>query len=254
MKLGNMLESVVAHLYTEATGKQGVEIGTTYHSDYSYMFANIDRLLPDNGILECKTASPFMMSEWGEEGTDNIPLGYLLQVAYYALILDAPYVDIAVLFGNSAFKRYTYRRNKKLEANIERIVKQFWEENVLKLIPPAPINQSDMVKLWKQSTETTFKQIDEMGEILYYDTLLLRKQYMDVEALYEKKKDELRMYLEANEVLYDRDHQPIVTNKWSNRTDFDEKKFKEENPELFAKYLRQKSIRRLHFLKGKESE
>ena len=35
--------------------------------------------------------------DWGEEGTDQIPESYLLQVAYYASICDVAKVDIAVI-------------------------------------------------------------------------------------------------------------------------------------------------------------
>lgn len=134
---GNILEPVVAEEYARKTGFE-VEITPEpiRHPKYSYLAANIDRWADGKKhILECKTAR-FISKEWGEQYTDQIPSSYLCQVAWYAAICNVPKVDIAVLFGGQEFRIYTYERNTEFEDKLIRIADNFWNNNVLKRIPP----------------------------------------------------------------------------------------------------------------------
>jgi predicted phage-related endonuclease len=81
------------------------------------------------GILECKNASAYRSGEFGEEGTDEIPTEYLLQVAHYRYVMELDYVDIAVLIGGNSYKQYRYTKNKALEDKMQEILYHFWKDH-----------------------------------------------------------------------------------------------------------------------------
>jgi putative phage-type endonuclease len=87
-------------------------------------------------ILECKTANPFAQSTWGDTRTDQIPLAYLCQCAWYMAMTQIEVTDLAVLFGNSDFRIYTISRDLELEHLLLEKAKYFWSEYVQKNIPP----------------------------------------------------------------------------------------------------------------------
>jgi putative phage-type endonuclease len=138
MRWGTLLEDTIAKEYAEVTGQTiEIEPNTIYHPSMKFLGANIDRWVGDKEyVLECKTAGFTRGKEWGEEGTDQIPESYLVQVAYYAAICAVPKVDIAVLIGGQDFRIYTYERSKELEDKLIKIACNFWDNHIEKRIPP----------------------------------------------------------------------------------------------------------------------
>ena len=112
--------------------------------------AHIDRLVMGDGlncpptkILECKTANPFSSNDWGIVGSDEVPLPYLCQVAWYQAITGIEQADLAVLFGNIDFRIYEIARDKELEEMIIAKALYFWDEYVQKDIPPPAQSEAD---------------------------------------------------------------------------------------------------------------
>ena len=102
-------------------------------------------------ILECKTANPFAQSTWGDTRTDQIPLTYLCQCAWYMAMTQIEVTDLAVLFGNSDFRIYTISRDLELEHLLLEKAKYFWSECVQKNIPPPTQSEADCQALFKQN-------------------------------------------------------------------------------------------------------
>lgn len=147
---GTTLESVVANEYAKRTGKVLEETDETFfHKDYPFIITHIDRKISgENAVLECKTASLYNAHKWGPEGSEVVPTEYWLQVAQQALVLDLDYVDIAVLIGGQDFRTYRYKRNLQLDKKIIEVCSNFWLNHVERGIPPDPISQSDILKLF----------------------------------------------------------------------------------------------------------
>ncbi len=59
--------------------------------------------------LEIKTAHND--ADWGEPGTDQVPVYYLTQVRWYLGILDAEVAHLAVLIGGGDYREYVIRQN-----------------------------------------------------------------------------------------------------------------------------------------------
>lgn len=138
------------------------------HPQYPFMVGHIDRFVFEsadsvNGelfhsdgssaashLLECKTASPFNQSDWGELGTDEVPMSYLVQCLWYLAITNLERCDVAVLFGNSDFRIYEVYRDKELEDLIIAKAAIFWNDYVLKDTPPPAQCEADYQHLFKK--------------------------------------------------------------------------------------------------------
>lgn len=132
---GTALEPLVANRFSEVTGKKVRRRNQVFeHTDYPFLRANIDRdIVGEPAVLECKTANQFLAKEWEK---DEIPMQYICQVQHYMNVLNREYAYFAVLIGGQRFIWKRIDRDQDLiNAITERLV-EFWEENVLKGIPP----------------------------------------------------------------------------------------------------------------------
>lgn len=96
---GRALEPIVRQKYAEMTGRVVMlPTGTLRHPAYGFMLAHVDGIIQDEPRgYEGKTA--FHSAGWGEEGTDQIPREYLLQVHHYLTVTQFEVWDVAVLIG-----------------------------------------------------------------------------------------------------------------------------------------------------------
>jgi len=160
LRFGSFAEEFVASEYSRATGFELIHDESIYvHPEYSFMSAHMDRFVLEDSsssssssfparILECKTANPFSHSQWGEPGTDQVPMTYLCQCIWYMAITNIKHCDLAVLFGNSDFRIYEISRDLKLESTILKKASFFWNEYVLKDTPPPVQSEADCQTLF----------------------------------------------------------------------------------------------------------
>src|SRR5699024_5782940 len=79
---GNLLEDMVAKEFEVRSGKKVRRNNfMLQHPDHPFIMANIDRkVVGEQAVLECKTASAFLAKDWESE---EIPDNYLVQVQHY---------------------------------------------------------------------------------------------------------------------------------------------------------------------------
>ncbi len=180
LRFGSFAESFIANEYALLTGEHVVEYPQgLIHSKYSFCVGHIDRFvlekkeLPlfhsDGGLnakklLECKTANHYSQSDWGEPGTDAIPLPYLCQCLWYLGITNLPEIDVAVLLGGSDLRVYTITRDLELESLMFEKANFFWTEHVQKDIPPKPQSITDCQALFQRSCSG--KTLEASSEVL----------------------------------------------------------------------------------------
>lgn len=135
---GKLLEDPIAARYQELTGRQVFVTGLFRHKEHPFLIAHPDRIIPQEKMgLEIKTAGYHSRALWGEVGTQQIPLHYYLQIAHYMFVLDYDRWDIAVLIGGQELRIYTFERSKEADDIILEASTDFWENHVLKKIPPS---------------------------------------------------------------------------------------------------------------------
>ena len=157
LRFGSFAEEFVASEYSRSTGLELIHDESAHiHPDHSFMSAHIDRFVIDGNssaptrILECKTANPFTSGDWGEAGSDEVPMSYLCQCIWYMAITELEQCDLAVLFGNSNFRIYEIARDKALEEMVIEKAITFWNDYVLKDLPPPAVSIADCQTLFSK--------------------------------------------------------------------------------------------------------
>jgi predicted phage-related endonuclease len=91
--------------------------------------------------LEIKTAQSTSCAKWGERGTDQIPLVYLVQCNWYMGFYDVSKWEVAVMFFNAehgpvGYNEYTIYRDEGIIEALRKAAVEFWEKHVVPGIPP----------------------------------------------------------------------------------------------------------------------
>ncbi len=166
-RFGHFAEDFIAKEYERATGRitHSQDIPLT-HEQYPYLRGHIDRwvedahsrdqqhLSPAMRILECKTSHPQQAHLWGEPGSDQVPMAYYVQCAWYMMLANCPICDVAVLIGNNDFRIYTLHQDPELEKFLLESAIHFWGKHVLTRISPEPISEDDCRKLFPKVSPT----------------------------------------------------------------------------------------------------
>ena len=115
-----------------------------YQAPYSviddFLIANLDGVLKDKenreyGVLEIKTTNVFNYKDW--EG-DIVPQYYYAQVQHYLMLTGYKFAYIAVLIGGNCYKEFKIERSEEDIELIRNKASEFYNQNILKLIPPMP--------------------------------------------------------------------------------------------------------------------
>lgn len=134
---GNVLEQVVADEYTRRHGEKLQRRNELLrHPKYDFLIANIDRKIVGRpAVFEAKTADKWSRGKWGEDGTDEIPDYYRVQVEHYFNVTGYDEGVLAVLIGGNEFRHYPIQRNAELSEMLMEGCIKFWER-VQKGFPP----------------------------------------------------------------------------------------------------------------------
>jgi len=250
MRDGHDIEPIVIKRYEETTNCEIDQPNKIFRSEkYPWLIANVDGLVKGKDIiLEAKSTKFFNNDEWGDENTDNIPDQYLFQLAHYCLVLNKPQADLAAWSFGQPLRIYKYTRDKGLEEQIIDLTHDFWKNHVEKLIPPLPVNDIDLLKLYKTADETkTLIADDELYSIIvkYADICNSTK---NLELNKENLKNKIKMYMANNAYITGANGERLVS--WKNQTAnrFNIKAFKEKYPLLYKQFetVSQTRALRLH--------
>ena len=151
---------------------------------------------------------------------------------------------IAVLIYGREFKYYKLERDDEIIRNLVQIEKTFWEENVSRKVMPDP----DGSRIADQIISEYFKISGGYSiPLAGFDDKLERRQELIavMERMDREKKQieqELKLYLGDAEQAENEHYR--VSWKAVSSSRLDEKRLKEEEPEIYEKYKRQVSSRR----------
>lgn len=243
MRQGRELEEYVARRFCEASGKKVRRANAMFYDEKNpFMLADVDRMIVgENAGLECKTASPYVADQWKE---GNIPVSYQIQCYHYMAVCGADAWYIAVLIYGREFKYYRIERDDEVIENLIRIEKEFWNDHVLSRAMPDP----DGSKTADLAIAERFKDTQGTTILLsgFDERLRRRQELLNVMEHMEKEKrqidQELKLYLGDAETA-ENEHYRV---SWKNvsRSSLDEKRLKEEAPEIYEKYRRITTSRR----------
>jgi putative phage-type endonuclease len=237
---GTNLEDKVAREFELRTGKKLKKRNAILqHPEYTFMLANVDRLvIGEKAGFEAKTTSAYNKEQWtGEE----IPESYVLQCMHYMIVTGLKKWYIAVLIGGQQFEWKEINWDQELADFVIQIEKDFWENHVMKKIPPqldgSEASTNILKHLYPEAKENTAIDLDPEHELMLLEAVDMEKQIKDLETKLEERKNRIKDYMGNNEEGISSEY--IV--KWSNTKDretFDTKRFKVDNPDLAEKYIK----------------
>ncbi len=146
---GHLLEPVIRTFAVEDYGLDLVASNARHHDPvYDWMRAEIDFETrdPDGSIVnnDCKSVSPFAADQWGEDGTDEIPIEYHAQFQFGMMVTNRDRCDVWALFGTDKLVKYVVHRDDEAIAGMRSRCVQFWQEHVLPRVPPSPVSLEDI--------------------------------------------------------------------------------------------------------------
>ena len=241
MKLGTQLEPLIQEKYKELTGYPCTfNNPTIFHSGYPFLFAHVDGIANNERIIECKAT--YNSTEWGEEGTNQVPVDYLCQVMHYMLITGLKVADIIVfMIDKEQFKMFHVEHDPDLINLILKKECQFWQ-NFINEIPPAPTSLEDIKNYYKISNPTKIEAPSEVYH-LYNDLKNIRQQMRALKPEEERLKHSIMSFMKENEMLVT-DEKTLCTWKSQHVKRFDLARFKEEYPQLYNDFCHSTDERR----------
>jgi len=244
LRFGSFAEEFVAQEYARSSGYCLVHDESIHiHPQHTYMSAHIDRFVltegtdrPPTRILECKTASPFNQEQWGEPGSDQVPMSYLCQCIWYMAITQIEVADLAVLFGNSDFRIYTLRRDLDLEALVLKQASHFWNTYVLPNCAPPTQSEADCQLLFRKSIPAKTTEATTQTHELVTRLLEFTQHMKTIETQMSAIKQQLMNQMGDSELLC---YQGQLLASWkAPKPSFrlDAKSLEQAYPELYEQY------------------
>ena len=265
MDMGNRLEHIVVEDYVEETGNEvspGAEL--TPHPEHSFLVANTDGTIKDEyfsergyGILECKTAGKDAYFKMMKEGVNE---SYVLQMQAYLYVLDLKWGAFAVLLAGNPwyFQTFEVTRDEKLIKVIVDAATKFWD-GVQNDDAPDRLDIKDArckkctrrKTCWGEKLEEIEAVQEESGALDLSEDDKYLQALDDHEAanllLAEGKSQKeaaakvIQDLMKDQGVAFGGGHK--VYWKVQNKTGFDAKAFKEDNPTLAKKYEKKSKSR-----------
>lgn len=244
---GNILEDVVAKEFEVRSGKKVRKNNfMLQHPDHPFIMANIDRkVVGEDAILECKTASTYLSKDWESE---EIPEGYLVQVQHYLGVTGYKKAYIAVLIGGQRFVWKEIERDDELIQMIFDAEVHFWNHHVLGNVAPALDGSSAAEKFLKEryadaeegkSVDLAFSYKDKLDNL--FD---IKNQIKQLEEIKKQTENELKHELKKAETGFVKNYQ--VDWKQYERQSVDSKLLKSKYPDIYENVLKQSKYRKFN--------
>jgi putative phage-type endonuclease len=253
VELGLELEDYVAKRFMRITGKKVQRVNETlFHKDYPFLGANIDRrVVGENSVLECKTASVWKYKEW--EGED-IPQEYMLQVLHYMLVGGFTKGYIACLIGNHKF---VWKEIVFDQSMLDQLLKKelhFWNTFVIPRVMPVQIMAQDsgtLSELYKVQQGKEINLTDDANKLIEsLDSLKADSKVLEKEI--EEQENRLKIMLGENEIGLTGNYRVVWKLQTQRRLSTD--LVKQEFPAVYEKCARPIEFRKLNIYDRKDKK
>jgi putative phage-type endonuclease len=236
MLWGRILEAPIRQRYADVTGRSvKIPDGILYHQQHDFMLANIDGFTDEGRGVEIKTTSS--PKDWGEPGTDEIPLPHIFQVQHYMAVTGFTVFDVPVLIGGRDFRIYEVHADADLQAMMIEREAAFWRL-VQEAIPPDPVNYEDVVRRYRQSQPMSLMaSLDVEGQLVRLKSL--REQIDALEVFEQEARTAILGAMGEHDTLVAPDGRVLATwksGKAPKRLDI--KALEKEQPEMYQQYLK----------------
>ena len=255
MKAGRILEDAIANWWAEDFQFQvRRDNKIRVHPTIPFLIGDIDRTIisPERGmgILEAKNTTSWTYNQWKENG---ISMEYYFQIQHYFSVMpQANWGAAAILVDGWMLQSIDLEPNREVISELEEKLVSFWENHVVKMVPPEPINSEDIKKMFPVASPLTSIVADDMVGAQVKDLMGVKAQIKTLEEAEGGLTVKIQNYMRGYESLVDKDTTPIAT--WRQDKDgvfFDHKRFLAENKDACEPYLSRRPGGRRFLLKGK---
>jgi predicted phage-related endonuclease len=196
----------------------------------------LDAWVPGIYNVQAKTART--RQGWGESGSPDVPLHYLLQVQQEMLLSGVDVSFAPVLFGGAEYDEFVVEADRELQELIEDGIADFWAL-VERGEPPEPVTLDDMLARFGHASRA--EQVTANAEVLRAARELhaIKAQREQLDATEAALKARLMGALGEADTLVDATGQTLATWKATKPARrFDAAAFEAAHPELFREFLR----------------
>ena len=157
MRMGHIMQPVIGRLYEDRTQTRIKDLAgvTLWNKTHPFMGSHFDYVTDDNRTLvEVKNFHPARLKEFGDDGSDDVPMDCLVQSVHEAIVFGVTRVDLAVLFGGQQFRVFPLElQQDTIDMVIER-EERFWRQ-VVEKVAPAPIDPEETRRLFPKDNGLT---------------------------------------------------------------------------------------------------
>jgi len=236
-------------------------------AEYQFMSCEIDFELRLSGTIEiggqlehfndeivnadAKSVTGFARKKWGDENTEDVPIEYAAQFMHGLMVAPGQrrFCLVAALRSFDDVDIYWTRRDDEVIAAMRAKEVCFWTEHVLTGIAPDTLTFDDVKALFPKDNGEAIEASTEIA-LKVKELASVKAQIKALEQGEEVLKQQIADFISPNAILTF-DGREIATWKGQDRTDFQEKLFKADHPELAAQYLKSSTIRVLRLKKEK---
>lgn len=192
-------------------------------------------------IIEAKTTG--LSGEWGEPGTDDVPLRVILQVQHQMLCTGWQKAHIVVLMGKFtlAEEMYVVERNESIINSIIERGEQFWNDHVIPKIPPEE-TESGNIQIFKRIRRVPNKYAELKPELISRWEEA-KQNCLELERVKEAMFAEILKALGDAEGVLLNDGREFVYFKQRTADKIDRKKLKAEFPDIYNQVATENTAR-----------
>ena len=244
MRQGRDLEQYVAERFMEATGLKVRRANAIFVSEECpFMLANVDRMVVgEKAGLECKTVNAYNADKW-KDGA--VPEHYQIQCHHYMMVTGATHWYIAAVILGVGFVYQKIERDEELISYLAQVETKFWTEYVQKQIVPPPDGSKACdevlgIHYSYANGEKTMLISDFEEKLRYREELVERLEQMEREK--KQIEQEIKLQMKDSERAVCGEYKINWSNVSTSR--IDAKRLKEEQPEIYKKYISVNQSRR----------
>lgn len=240
---GHRLEPVVRDWLSEELGQHIVPNPPRMTcADHPFMFAHLDGDIPAlKELAEIKTSDKFLAQEFGEVGTDEVPIRYVLQCTHQMIVTGYRRAHLAALIGGNDARRYVIEYDPELAAALIARAEDFWR-HVETRTPPEVVTLHDADKRWPISKDIQLET--DVPTVVALEKLKdLKGKIKALETEAEAHELTVKKFLGEADCLIDTTGKTLATWRMQSRETLDMKALTADHPEIAAEYKRVSKFR-----------
>jgi putative phage-type endonuclease len=256
-EIGREIEDFIATMFSKRSGLDvAMPPGTLQNIERPWMRANVDRyVIGSDGCpvvpLECKNRSEYQIDEW-EDGVPDAPA---IQCHWYMAVGGWSHGYVAALVGGNKLRWHRLERDEEIIGELVEHCEGWYLRHIVEGFPPPADGLEDtanlLARLWEVKPEAVAEVDAAKAKQLLTSHGQLTEKVKAAQDEVRKVENEMRLLAGENEIVK-ADGKVVWTNK-QNST-FAPKRFREERPDLAARFTHRVDALDMDRLKTEERD